>query len=133
MRGGGFGATASSGAYTGAAGKKKRMAVTLVLCLASLFMVRDAVRAGVDVARVSISPVAKDLAAERLVLWGDVEGPEIAPWALCPSRRLLSARVSTFLEFLTESFFTDSPDGLAGFIDRVGLFAACGVRGPSSR
>ena len=55
MRGGGFGATASSGAYTGAAGKKKRMAVTLVLCLASLFMVRDAVRAGVDVTRVPIS------------------------------------------------------------------------------
>ena len=117
MRGGGFGATASSGAYTGAAGKKKQMAVTLVLCLASLFMVRDAVRAGVDVARVPISQVAKDLAAERLVLWGDVEGPEIALWALCPSRRLLSARVSTFLEFLKESFPTGSAEELAGFID----------------
>lgn len=117
MRGGGFGATASSWAYTGAAGKKKQIAVTPVLCLASLFMVRDAVRAGVGVARVPISLVAKDLAAGRLALWGDVEGPEIALWALYPSRRLLSARVSTFLEFLKESFPVGSPEELAGFVD----------------
>lgn len=62
------------------------------LSLASLFMVRDAV-GGVSVSPACRSLVAKDLAAGRLVLWGDVEGPEIALWALYPSRRLLSARV----------------------------------------
>ena len=80
-------------------------------------MVRDAVRAGVGVARVPISLVTKDLASGTLVRWGDVERPEIALWALHPSRRLLSARVSTFLEFLRESFPTGSRDELAAFID----------------
>ncbi|HSI50690.1 MAG TPA: LysR family transcriptional regulator [Ideonella sp.] len=117
MRGGSFGAATSSWEYTGASGKQKRITVRPALSLASLFMVRDAVRAGVGVARVPISLVTKDLAAGRLVCWGDVEGPEIALWALYPSRRLLSARVSTFLEFLKASFPTGSPDELAGFID----------------
>ncbi|GAA0749103.1 LysR family transcriptional regulator [Ideonella azotifigens] len=117
MRGGGFGAAASSWEYIGASGKKKRITVTPALSLASLFMVRDAVRAGVGVARLPISLVTKDLAGGQLVRWGDVEGPEIALWALYPSRRLLSARVSTFLEFLKASFPTGSPDELAAFID----------------
>ena len=117
MRGGSFGAVTSSWEYTGASGKKKRITVRPALCLASLFMVRDAVRAGAGVARVPISLVARDLAAGKLVRWGDVEGPEIALWALYPSRRLLSARVSTFLEFLRESFPTGAPDELADFID----------------
>jgi len=117
MRGGGFGAAAASWEYIGASGKKKRITVTPALSLASLFMVRDAVRAGVGVACVPISLVTKDLAGGQLVRWGDVEGPEIALWALYPSRRLLSARVSTFLEFLKASFPTGSPDELAAFID----------------
>ncbi|MGJ7545577.1 LysR family transcriptional regulator [Variovorax sp. LT1R16] len=116
MRGGGFGATASSWEYTGMSGKKC-ITVRPVLSLASLFMVRDAVRAGVGVARLPISLVTQDLASGKLVRWGDVEGPEIALWALYPSRRLLSARVSTFLEFLKESFPSGSPDELAAFID----------------
>lgn len=94
----------------------KRVAVDPVLRLSSLFMVRDAVRAGVGVARLPLSLVTHDLAAGRLVHWGDVEGPEIALWALYPSRRLLSTRVSVFLDFLKEAFPTGSPDELAAFI-----------------
>ena len=63
------------------------------------------------------SLVLPDLAAGRLVRWGDIEGPEIALWALYPSRRLLSARVSTFLDFLEEAFPTGSPEELAAFIE----------------
>ncbi|WP_304308411.1 LysR family transcriptional regulator [Pseudacidovorax intermedius] len=117
MRGGSFGSATSSWEYTAASGKRKRITVKPALCLASLFMVRDAVRAGVGVARVPISLVTKDLAAGKLVRWGDVDGPEIALWALYPSRRLLSARVSAFLDFLKESFPTGSPDELAAYID----------------
>lgn len=117
MRGSGFSATTSSWEYTAESGKKKRITVTPALSLASLFMVRDAVRKGVGVARVPISLVTKDLGAGKLVRWGDVEGPEIALWALYPSRRLLSTRVSAFLEFLRESFPMGSPDELASFID----------------
>ena len=89
-----------------------------VLGLATLIMVRDAVRVGVGAARLPISLVAHDLADGTLVLWGELDGPEIALWALYPSRRLLSARVSAFLDFLKQAFPNGSPDELAAYIDR---------------
>lgn len=95
----------------------KRIAAQPVLRLSSLFMVRDAARAGVGAARLPLSLVTHDLRVGKLTLWGDVEGPEIALWALYPSRRLLSARVSAFLDFLKEAFPTGSPEELASFID----------------
>ncbi|MFP5077609.1 LysR family transcriptional regulator [Rhizobium sp. YIM 134829] len=88
-----------------------------VLALSSLVMVRDAVRAGTGVARLPISLVTKDLEAGRLVLWGEVEGSDIALWALYPTRRLLSARVSAFLDYLKQAFPKGTPDELAAFID----------------
>jgi DNA-binding transcriptional LysR family regulator len=48
--------------------------------------------------------------------WGDIEGSEIALWALYPSRRLLSARVSAFLEFLKQAFPKGTPEELAAYI-----------------
>jgi DNA-binding transcriptional LysR family regulator len=116
VRGGGAGDPQSTWEMTGPSGRK-RIAAEPVLRLSSLFMVRDAVRAGVGAARLPLSLVTQDLRAGRLVHWGDVEGPEIALWALYPSRRLLSTRVSTFLDFLKEAFPTGSPDELAAFID----------------
>lgn len=95
----------------------RRIAVEPVLHLSSLFMVRDAVRAGVGAARLPLSLVAHDLAAGKLVSWGDVDGPEIALWALYPSRRLLSSRVSAFLDLLKETFPMGTPEELAAFID----------------
>ena len=92
-----------------ASGGKKRLTVQPVLRLSSLFMVRDAVRADVGAARLPLSLVTHDMAAGTLVHWGDVPEPEIALWALYPSRRLLSARVSAFLDALTEAF----PQGTA--------------------
>jgi DNA-binding transcriptional LysR family regulator len=94
-----------------------RITTNPVLRLSSLIMVRDAVRAGVGAARLPVSLVSHDLAAGKLVHWGDVEGPEIVLWALYPSRRLLSARVSAFLDFLKEAFPSGTPDELAAFID----------------
>ena len=95
---------------------RSRIAVDPVLRLSSLIMVRDAVRAGVGAARLPMSLVSHDLAAGTLVHWGDVEGPEIALWALYPSRRLLSARVSAFLDYLKEAFPKGTPDELAAYI-----------------
>lgn len=89
-----------------------------VLALSSLIMVRDAVRAGVGAARLPISLVSHDLADGTLLHWGDIEGSEIALWALYPSRRLLSARVSAFLEFLKQAFPNGTPDELAAYIGR---------------
>jgi DNA-binding transcriptional LysR family regulator len=88
-----------------------------VLRLSSVIMARDAVRSGVGAGRLPISLVSHDLAAGRLVHWGDVDGPEIALWTLYPSRRLLSARVSAFLDFLKQAFPSGKPEELAAFID----------------
>ncbi|MHC2383808.1 DNA-binding transcriptional LysR family regulator [Bradyrhizobium liaoningense] len=93
-----------------------RIAVDPVLRLSSLMMVRDAVRAGVGAARLPLSLVSHDLAEGTLVRWGDVEGPDIALWTLYPSRRLLSARVSAFLDHLKDAFPKGTPDELAAYI-----------------
>jgi len=98
-------------------GKATAITVSPVLRLSSLMMVRDAARAGVGVARLPVSLVSHDIAAGTLVHWGDVEGPEIGLWALYPSRRLLSARVAAFLEYLKEAFPTGAPDELAAYIN----------------
>ncbi|KTS38033.1 LysR family transcriptional regulator [Methylobacterium indicum] len=92
------------------------LAVAPVLALSSLVMIRDAVRTGLGAARLPVSLVAHDLAAGRLVSWGDMAGSDIALWALYPSRRLLSARVSAFLEHLRETFPTGAPEELAAYL-----------------
>lgn len=88
--------------------------------LSSLIMVRDAVRAGVGAARLPISLVSHDLTDWTLQHWGDIEGSEIALWALYPSRRLLSARVSAFLDFLKQAFPEGTPEELAAKIGGEG-------------
>jgi len=115
VRGGGEGDQTSVWELMGM-GAKKRLTVQPVLRLSSLFMVRDAVRANVGAARLPLSLVTHDLAAGTLVHWGDVAGPEVALWALYPSRRLLSARVSAFLDFLKKAFPQGTPDELAAYI-----------------
>lgn len=96
---------------------KSNVTVDPVLRLSSLVMVRDAVRAGVGAGLLPVSVVSHDLAAGRLIKWGYVDGPDIVLWALYPSRRLLSTRVSAFLEFLKEAFPKGTPDELAAYID----------------
>lgn len=96
---------------------KAGIAVAPVLSLSSMMMVRDAVRAGAGIAQLPISLVSGDLATGRLVRWGDVPGPEIALWMLYPSRRLLSARVSAFLDYLKYAFPTGAPDELAAYLE----------------
>lgn len=97
---------------------RSSIAIDPVLSLSSLVMVRDAVRAGVGAGRLPVSLVSHDLTAGTLVHWGDVDGPDIGLWALYPSRRLLSARVSAFLGYLAEAFPTGAPDELATYIGR---------------
>jgi DNA-binding transcriptional LysR family regulator len=89
-----------------------------VLALSSLVMVRDAVRAGVGAGRLPVSLVSHDLADGTLLHWGDVEGSEIALWTLYPSRRLLSARVSAFLDYLKQAFPVGAPEELAAYIGK---------------
>jgi DNA-binding transcriptional LysR family regulator len=92
------------------------IAVDPILSLSSLIMVRDAVRAGIGAGRVPLSLASHDLTAGRLVSWGEVDAPEIGLWALYPSRRLLSARVSAFLDHLKEAFPKGAPEELAAYV-----------------
>ena len=94
------------------------ISVDPVLTLSSLIMVRDAVRAGVGAGRLPLSLVSHDLADGTLVHWGDIDGPDIALWTLYPSRRLLSARVSAFLDYLKQAFPMGTPDELAAYIGK---------------
>lgn len=87
-----------------------------ILGLSSYVMVRDAVRTGVGAARLPLSLASPDLASGRLVHRGDVAGLETALWALYPTRRLLSTRVSAFLEYLSEAFPRGTPDELAAYL-----------------
>lgn len=93
------------------------IAIDPILSLSSMVMVRDAVRQGVGAGRLPLSLVSHDLVAGRLVAWADVDEPETALWALYPSSRLLSGRVSAFLAYLKKAFPSGSPDELAAFID----------------
>lgn len=92
------------------------ISVAPVVSLSSLVMVRDAVRMGVGAARLPLSLASPDLAVGRLVNWGEVDGPETVLWALYPTRRLLSARVSAFLDYLREAFPKGTPDELATYV-----------------
>jgi DNA-binding transcriptional LysR family regulator len=95
-----------------------RIAIEPVLAVSSLIMARDAVRAGVGAARLPISLVSHDLADGTLVHWGDIDETEIALWTLYPSRRLLSARVSAFLDYLKQAFPKGTSEELAAYIGR---------------
>jgi DNA-binding transcriptional LysR family regulator len=99
-----------------APGGRSRIAIDPVLRLSSLIMVRDAARVGVGAARLPVSLVSHDLAAGRLQHWGDIDAPDTALWTLYPSRRLLSARVSAFLDHLKEAFPMGTPEELAAYI-----------------
>jgi len=96
---------------------QRAIAIDPVLRLSSLVMIRDAARLGAGVARLPLSLVSRDIARGRLIAWGDVPTSHVALWALYPSRRLLNARVSAFLEHLRQSFPNGTAEELAAYLD----------------
>lgn len=96
---------------------QRSIAIDPVLRLSSLIMIRDAARLGAGVARLPLSLISRDIAEGRLIAWGDVPASRVALWALYPSRRLLNARVSAFLEYLRQSFPNGTAEELAAYLD----------------
>ncbi|CCD86842.1 putative transcriptional regulatory protein, LysR family [Bradyrhizobium sp. ORS 285] len=94
-----------------------RIAIEPILRLSSVIMVRDAVRAGVGAACLPLSLASHDLAAGRLLQWAELDAPPVELWTLYPSRRLLSARVSAFLDHLKEAFPTGTSAELATYVE----------------
>jgi len=67
-------------------------------------LIRNAVLAGAGPALVPRTAVAPDLAAGRLVEWGVVQGAQPEGWVLHASRRLVSPKVTAFVDFLCDHF-----------------------------
>jgi DNA-binding transcriptional LysR family regulator len=88
-------------------GREREFLPTAVLKLSSPISIRDAVRAGAGAGLVPQSIVADELAAGRLVNWGVSIEPPVEAWALHASRRLVSPKVSAFVNFVYD-YFPDS-------------------------
>lgn len=82
-----------------------------VLRLSSPMSIRDAVVAGAGAAMVPVAIVADDIAAGRLVLWGASTLPPVEVWVLHASRRLVSTKVSAFVNFICDYFSDQSGEG----------------------
>lgn len=78
-----------------------------MLRLSSPLSIRDAVRAGAGAGLVPQTIVADELAAGRLVSWGVSTEPPVEAWVLHASRRLVSPKVSAFVDFVCH-YFPDS-------------------------
>lgn len=60
--------------------------------------------AGAGIVRLPWAMVADDVAVGRLIRLGEDAGSDVAAWALYPSRRLASRKVTSFLDHLTTWF-----------------------------
>ena len=79
-----------------------------VLRLSSPASIRDAVCAGAGAALIPKSIVVDDLAAGRLVVWGTSTRPPIEAWVLHSSRRLVSPKITAFVNFVCD-YYAKSP------------------------
>lgn len=86
-------------------GNRLRLEPQPVMRLSSLLMVRDAAVAGGGVAQLPESIIWNHLAEGKLVQWGK-SGQDVELWVLHTSRRLPSAKVRAFVEFLCAQFPT---------------------------
>jgi len=69
-----------------------------------MIMVGDAVSAGAGAALLPHFMVAEDLTSGRLVTWGVAIDHTVSVWVLHTSRRLVSSKVTAFVQFLVASF-----------------------------
>lgn len=75
-----------------------------VLRVSSVLMAWNAVRCGGGVAMLPRSVVEADLRAGTLLCWGSFPDRTAELWVLHTSRRLRSAKVATFVDFICAAF-----------------------------
>lgn len=80
-----------------------------VLRLASPLSIRDAVIAGAGAAMIPRSIAIDALASGRLASWGLSTEPTSEIWVLHGSHRLISPKVSAFVDFVCDCFSKDGP------------------------
>ena len=74
-----------------------------VLRLPVPLMIRDAALTGVGAAILARDFVREDMATGRLTCWGVVPNLSVALWVMHTSRRLVSSKVSAFVQFLCDA------------------------------
>lgn len=74
------------------------------LRLSSLIMVRDAVLAGTGAATLPKSLIMQSTKHGDISTWGEVPDRQVELWALHSSRRLVSTKVTAFINYLCNSF-----------------------------
>ncbi len=74
------------------------------LRLSSLLMVRDAVCAGAGAALLPRAVAADAAAAGQLTIWSSVPHRTTEIWVLHASRRLVSTKITAFVDFLVEAY-----------------------------
>ncbi len=85
-------------------GAPREIRFEAALVLPSLLMVRDAVIAGAGAAALPVSIIGDDIAAGRLVVWGDLVDSAVEVWVLHTSRRASNSKVLSFVDFVCERF-----------------------------
>lgn len=88
-------------------GQESQFHPTAVLRLASPLSVRDAVIAGAGAAMIPRSIAIDGLASGRLASWGLSTEPTSELWVLHGSHRLISPKVSAFVDFVCDYFSKD--------------------------
>jgi DNA-binding transcriptional LysR family regulator len=98
------GSTGSPSVWQVADDSARELHIQQVLALPTLSMVRDAVLTGIGAAKLPRLLVAADLLAGRLVSWGPSSDRPSELWILHPSRRLASAKIKAFMQFVDAKF-----------------------------
>lgn len=83
-------------------GSERRYFPKAVMKFSTLLPIRDAVYAGIGAAMLPYSIVAADLESGRLVNWGNSTTPATELWVLHASRRLVSPKISAFINFVCD-------------------------------
>lgn len=94
----------SSSSWSIAGAAAREIPVVVVLQLPLFTMIRDAALTSIGAARLPRLVVVDDLAAGRLVSWGPATDQPSELWILHTSRRLPSAKVKAFMNFLEGAF-----------------------------
>lgn len=97
-------AAAATWTVTDQAGSVRTHHPTPVMRFSTPLLIRNAVLAGAGAALLPRTAVAEDLTAGRVVEWGVVAGQPLEGWVLHASRRLVSPKVSAFVDFLCAQY-----------------------------
>jgi DNA-binding transcriptional LysR family regulator len=85
-------------------GRSHRFILKEHLVCSSMMLVYESVCAGAGAGMMPAWLISDDVAAGRLVVWGEMAGEDISAWVLHPPSHLTSPKVTAFIEALVDAF-----------------------------